>query len=109
MRMGQRELMELTVSEVTVKWTRANPLARAGSAGRGSSAPENLNTRQTYDYLQPHHLHRYSTFTLLACLVSHFLPLFFNLRNESAKVQCVASSNGRGTLLYPVYAYQLSE
>ena len=30
---------------------------------------------------------QYSTFTLLACLISHLLPLLFNLRSESAKVQ----------------------
>ena len=38
-------------------------------------------TQQTYVHLQPHHLHQYSTLTLLACLirVSHLLPLLFNL------------------------------
>ena len=40
-----------------------------------------------YVYLQSHHLHRYPTLTLLACAVSHLLPLFFDLRNESAKMQ----------------------
>jgi hypothetical protein len=50
--------------------------------GKGCSAPE--NTRQTYGNL---HLHRYSTLTLLACLISHLLPLLFNLRNESAKAR----------------------
>jgi hypothetical protein len=75
--------------------------------GKGSSAPE--NTRQTYVYLQPHYLHRYSTLTLPVCLISHLLPLLSNLRNESAKVQRVASPNGRGALLYPIYAHQLYE
>ncbi|KAF8499753.1 hypothetical protein F5888DRAFT_1888734, partial [Russula emetica] len=55
--------------------------------GKGSSPPPG-NTRQTYVYLQPHHLHRYSiVLTLLACLVSRVLPLFFDVRNELAKVQ----------------------
>ena len=58
-------------------------------------------------YLQPRYLHPHSTLSFLACLISYLLPLLFNLRNESTKVQWVASSNDRGTFLYPAYAYQL--
>jgi hypothetical protein len=74
---------------------------------KAALAPE--NTRQTYVHsgiLRPHHLHLHSTLTLLACLVSHLLPLFFNLRNELAMVQYAASPNSRRTFSLSSYACQ---
>ena len=47
---------------------------------------------------------QYSTLTLPACLISHFLPLPspFNPQIEAAKVQQMATPpNGRGTLRSP--------
>ena len=73
--------------------------------------PRHEGTRGNPTSTFNHIIHQRLTLTLPACLLQGRLLPLFNPKKEYDKVQrvLVESPNGRGTLLYPVYAYELYE